>query len=129
VDTNSSKVKVVQDWHVPINTKKVRGILRLTRYYRKIIQHYSLISRTLLDLHKDTTFHWTTTEQQTFDHLKRKMLETPVLTLLDFSVHFNIETSSYKRCVGEVLMQSTHVVAYLRKSIGHVAQTLSTYEK
>ncbi|KAK1679361.1 hypothetical protein QYE76_040209 [Lolium multiflorum] len=130
VATDPKKVQAVQDWPVPTSTKQVRGFLGLTGYYRKFIQHYSLISRTLSDLlKKDKVFQWNLTEQQAFDHLKQKMLEAPVLALPNFVVPFTVETDASKRGVGAVLMQAGHPVAYLSKALGQVAQTLSTYEK
>jgi hypothetical protein len=117
VATDPSKIKAVQDWPVPTNVKQVRGFLGLTGYYRKFIQHYSLISRTLSDLlKKDTVFRWTQTEQQAFEQLKQKMLEAPVLALPNFSIPFTIETDASKRGVGAVLMQAGHPVAYLSKA-------------
>jgi hypothetical protein len=130
VATDPKKVQAVQDWPVPTNTKQVRGFLVLTGYYRKFIQHYSLISRTLSDLlKKDKVFQWNLTEQQAFDHLQQKMLEAPVLALPNFVVPFTVETDASKQGVGAVLMQDGHPVAYLSKALGQVAQTLSTYGK
>jgi hypothetical protein len=130
VATDPTKVLAVQQWPVPKNVRQVRGFLGLTGYYRKFIQNYSLISRTLSDLlKKDQIFHWNYKEQQAFDFLKQKMLEAPVLALPDFSVPFTVETDACKRGVGVVLMQRGHPLAYLSKALGPIAQTMSTYEK
>jgi hypothetical protein len=130
VATDPSKVQAVQHWPTPTNTKQVRGFLGLTGYYRKFIKDYSLISRTLSDLlKKDTLFHWTHTHQAAFDHLKKLMLEAPVLALPDFQLPFTVETDACKRGVGAVLMQKGHPIAYLSKSLGPVAHAMSTYEK
>jgi hypothetical protein len=130
VATDPTKVLAVQQWPVPKNGRQVRGFLGLTGYYRKFIQNYSLISRTLSDLlKKDQIFHWNYKEQQAFDFLKQKMLEAPVLALPDFSVPFTVETDACKRGVGAVLMQRGHALAYVSKALGPIAQTMSTYEK
>jgi hypothetical protein len=72
VATDPSKVQAVQQWPTPTNMKQVRGFLGLTGYYRKFIQGYSLISRTLSNLLKnDTLFQWTQTHQAAFEHLKK----------------------------------------------------------
>ena len=130
VATDPSKVQAVQQWPTPRNAKDVRRILGMTGYYRKFIQHYSLISRVLSNLlKKDTQFHWTNTHLQAFDSLKHKLLTAPVLALPDFAVPFTVETDASKRGVGVVLTQKGHPIAYLSKALGPTAQTLSTYEK
>lgn len=130
VATDPDKIQAVQHWPIPQIAKQVRGFLGLTGYYRKFIKNYSLISRTLSDLlKKDTIFHWNYHEQQAFDALKEKMINAPVLALPDFSVPFTVETDACKCCVGAVLMQHGHPIAYLSKDLGPTAQTMSTYEK
>ena len=100
VATDPSKVQAVQQWPTPRNAKDVRRILGMTGYYRKFIQHYSLISRVLSDLlKKDTQFHWTNTHQQAIYSLKHKLLTAPVLALPDFAVPFTVETDASKRGV------------------------------
>jgi hypothetical protein len=94
-----------QHWPAPTNTKRVRGFLGLTRYYRKFIKNYNLISRTLSNvLKKDTVFQWNYKEQQDFDHLKQKMLEASVMALADFFLPFIVETDACKRGVGVLFM-------------------------
>jgi hypothetical protein len=130
VATDPHKIQAVQNWPVPQNTKQLRGFLGLTGYYRKFIQHYSLLSRTLTNLlKKDVCFHWTFKEQQAFDSLKHKLLTAPVLALPDFTKPFTVETDASKRGVGAVLTRGGHPIAYLSKALGPTAQTLSTYEK
>jgi hypothetical protein len=82
VVTDPHKIQTVQNWPVPKNTKQLRGFLGLTGYYRKFIQHYSMLRRTLTNLlKKDNCFQWTFKEQQAFDLLKHKLLTTLVLAL------------------------------------------------
>lgn len=64
-----------------------------------------------------------------FDTLKEAMVRAPVLTLLDFSQQFTIETDASKEGIGAVLMQNKKPLAYLSKKLGPKNQLLSTYEK
>jgi hypothetical protein len=57
------------------------------------------------------------------------LMNTPVLTLLDFSKTFCIETDASEFGVGVVLMPDHHPVAYISKALGPKVRGLSTYEK
>jgi hypothetical protein len=54
---------------------------------------------------------------------------TPVLALLDFSVSFTIETDACDTCIGAVLMQRGHPIAYMSKALGMQNSKLSVYKK
>ncbi|GJT36216.1 putative mitochondrial protein [Tanacetum coccineum] len=56
VATDPSKIQVIQDWPVPTNIKQIRGFLGLTRYYRRFIKGYAVISQPLTSLLKKNAF-------------------------------------------------------------------------
>ena len=85
VSTDPQKITAVQNWPVPTNVKEVRAFLGLTGYYRRFIQHYSLISKPLtLLLQKGTPFMWSSVTQEAFDTLKHALVSAPVLALPKF---------------------------------------------
>jgi hypothetical protein len=82
VATDPAKIVSAQQWPVPANLKELRGFLGLTGYYRRFIQHYSLISRPLTELlKKNVTFLWTPTSQQAFATFKLALASALVLAL------------------------------------------------
>lgn len=56
VSTNPSKVLAMQEWPTSTNVKQLRGFLGLTRYYRRFIKVYGIMSRPLTDLLKKGSF-------------------------------------------------------------------------
>jgi hypothetical protein len=72
------------EWYVSRNIKELRGFLRLTSYYKKIVKHYGIIARHLTDLLKKNNFKWCSEAQQTFEALKTAMSTISVLKLLNF---------------------------------------------
>jgi hypothetical protein len=129
VSTDPEKTQVMQQWPVPANITELRGFLGLTGYYRKFVKGYGLITKPLTQLLTKQGFHWTEQAQAAFDTLKHAMVNTPVLSLPDFSVPFTVETDACATGVGAVLMQQGHPVAYLSKSLGIQNSKLSIYEK
>jgi len=130
VSTEPSKIVAVQQWPTPTTLKELRGFLGLTRYYRKFIKHYGMLSKPLtLLLKKGTPFAWIPTTDQAFQMLKQALVQAPVLALPDFSKPFVLETDASIAGFGAVLMQEGHPIAYLSKLLSGRNQGLSTYEK
>jgi hypothetical protein len=61
--------------------------------------------------------------------LKYAMCSAPVLALPNFQKPFAIETDACGTCIGVVLLQDGHPLAYISKALGPKSQGLSTYEK
>ena len=63
-----------------MNPKQVRVLLGHTGYYRKFIRYYSDMTYPLEELlRKDQEFDWTEECNISFETLKRKLVEAPIL--------------------------------------------------
>ncbi|GKB16046.1 putative mitochondrial protein [Tanacetum coccineum] len=105
VSTDPSKVQEIQDWHMPVNIKKLRGFLGLTGYYRRFIKNCATIK------------------------LKAAMMNAPMLALLNFQEEFIVETDASEEGIGAVLQQQGHPIAFLSKTLAPRHKGLSTYKK
>ncbi|GKC21779.1 retrovirus-related pol polyprotein from transposon 17.6 [Tanacetum coccineum] len=126
VSTDLSKIKAMQEWHVPSTLKQLRGFLGLTGYYRRFIQGYVAISQPLTLLLKKMLFSGV---QKLKKPLKDYKMRSPVLAPLNFDEEFIIETDASGFGIGAVLHQNKHLIAYLSKTLAPKHQSLSTYEK
>lgn len=82
----------------------------------------------LTDLLKKDAFQWTNEAAATFDALKLALTATPVLALPNFLQKFEIETDALGICVGVMLLQNGHPIAYISKAFCATNRAASAYE-
>ena len=87
-------------------------------YYRRFIKDFSKIAVPLTKLtRKGVAFSWGPEQQTSFETLRRKLCEAPVLAhptgMEDFVVYCDASISG----LGVVLMQRGHVIAYASRQL------------
>ena len=104
------KLNSIQNMPCPYNSAEVKQFLGLVGYYRKFIPRYADIARSLNALtRKDVEFVWDDICQRSFDLLKAKVSEEPVLVYPDPSKPYVLFTDASKYAWSCVLTQeSTH---------------------
>ena len=96
----------MKDFRTPRNPTKVESFLGLTGYYRKFIRNFSKIAKPLTDsIKKDISFYWTNKQQDSFESLKQKLYEAPILTYPDFTKTFTLTTDASNEGREAVLSQ------------------------
>lgn len=129
VSTNPVKITVVSNWPVPKTVKQLRGFLGLARYYRRFVKDIGKIAKPLTDLLKKNEFEWNDLPAVAFQSLKSALTSTPILVLPYFTKSFVLKNDASGRGIGALLMQDSHPVAYISKSLGPKQLTLFVYEK
>jgi hypothetical protein len=82
----------------------VRAFLGLMRYYKNFVRGYAKIVVPLFDLtKKDHSFFWTHVYQETFDALKLRLIEAPILARPDFERPFILDVDWFIKGVGSFL--------------------------
>uniref|UniRef100_A0A8C5QC51 Gypsy retrotransposon integrase-like protein 1 n=1 Tax=Leptobrachium leishanense TaxID=445787 RepID=A0A8C5QC51_9ANUR len=136
VATDQAKVEVVVNWPRPNNIEELRSFLGFCGYYRRFVEGYSKIARSLHDLLKGDsreearkTNHskepigekWTQKCEDAFQLLKRKMTEAPVLAYADPSEPYILHVDASLEGLGGVLHQAypggLRPVAYISRSL------------
>jgi hypothetical protein len=125
------KVEVIRNWTSLRNVFEVSIFHGLASFYRKFIWNFSGISAAMMDTVKKRhkTFHWTTEVERSFNLLKRKITEKPILVLPDFQKTFQVKCDASGYAVGGVLSQDDRPVAYFSEKLDDAKLKYSTYDK
>ena len=124
------KVSAVQSWPVPQNVHDVRSFLGLCNYFRKFIDHYSEKAVPLTNLTKKSVgWNWTGTCQDSFEKLKRSLVEAPLLRTPDESKPYDVVTDASDFGLGAVLLQEGHPVAFESRKLNSAELNYTVTEK
>ncbi|GKD58585.1 putative reverse transcriptase domain-containing protein, partial [Tanacetum coccineum] len=136
IHVDPSKIEAVKNWEAPRTPSEVRSFLGLAGYYRRFIENFSKIAKSLtVFTKKSKTFHWGEEQERAFQTLKDKLCNAPVLALPDGSKDFLVYCDASRLGLGCVLMQRELISDYDCKICYHpgktnvVADTLSRKER
>ena len=112
------KVEAVASWEQQPTVTEVRSFLGLVGYYRRFIEGFSKIARSLHCLtRKRVKFEWTDRCEGSFQTLKEKLTSAPILTLPEGNDGFEVYSDASRQGLGCVLMQHKRVVAYASRQL------------
>jgi hypothetical protein len=106
ISMSKEKVQAVQVWPVPRNVKDVQAFLGFANFYRRFIEGFSKMCKSLTDLlRKDGKWYWTTTCDTALEYLKELFTSEPVLCHFHPSSCTVVETDASDFAKGAVLSQ------------------------
>ena len=119
IKTNDKKIREIKEAKVPLCAKQLRSFLGMTNYYRKFIKNYAKIAE---PLHAATSgcekkINWSEECNSSFELLKKKLCEAPVLDYPRLNRKFILDTDASFGAIGAVLSQQREdgteaVIAY-----------------
>ncbi|XP_052622433.1 uncharacterized protein LOC128127784, partial [Lactuca sativa] len=113
-----AKVEAVMSWEVPKSPSEIRSFLGLAGYYRRFIKDFSKIAVPLTRLtRKGVTFSWGPEQQTSFETLRQRLCEAPILALPEGMEDFVVYCDASISGLGAVLMQRGHVIAYASRQL------------
>ena len=104
---NKGNLDAVKEFPSPYRCKTSETIFDLTSHFQRFILSYAKTAQPLyynLTKHR-TPFVWTADCELAFDSLKSKLLMAPILTYLDFTKDFVLESDTNKQGLGAIFSQ------------------------
>ncbi|GKD06481.1 retrotransposon protein, putative, ty1-copia subclass, partial [Tanacetum coccineum] len=116
IHVDPSKIEAVKNWKALKTPTEVRSFLGLAGYYRRFIENFSKIAKSLTILtQKCKTFDWGGEQELAFQTLKDKLCNSLVLALPDRPKDFMVYYDASGIGLGCVLMQR----GYPKETIGY----------
>ncbi|GKD46710.1 putative reverse transcriptase domain-containing protein [Tanacetum coccineum] len=129
IHVDPSKIEAVKNWEAPRTPSEVRSFLGLAGYYRRFIENFSKIAKSLTILtQKSKTYDWGEEQERAFQTLKDKLCNAPVLALPDGPEDFVVYCDASCQGLGCVLMQRGKVIAYASRQLKIHEKNYTTHD-
>ena len=124
-------MQAIIDWPSPRNIFEVRIFHGLSSFYRKFIKNFSGICASIFEtIKKDRKpFQWKTEDEKSFQFLKKKIIEQPLLKLPNFKHPFQVKCDASGVAIGVVLSQEDRPRAYFSEKLNYAKKKYSSYDK
>ena len=118
----------------PTIVKGIRSFFGHAGFYRRFIRDFSKNARPLCRLlEKDTKFNFDESFQNSFEEIKSKLVEAPIMEKPDWNREFEIMCDANDFAMGAVLGQKAEkvfkAIYYARKTFNEAQENYSTTEK
>nr|GEW28913.1 putative reverse transcriptase domain-containing protein [Tanacetum cinerariifolium] len=106
IHVDPAKIESIKDWASPKTPTEIRQFLGLVAYYRRFIEGFSKIAKSLSKLtQKGIKFDWGEKEENAFQLIKQKLCSAPILALPEGSEDFVVYCDASHKGLGAVLIQ------------------------
>nr|GFB30262.1 putative reverse transcriptase domain-containing protein [Tanacetum cinerariifolium] len=120
IHVDPAKIESVKDWASPKTPTEIRQFLGLAGYYRRFIEGFSKIAKSMTKLtQKAIKFDWGEKEENAFQLIKQNLYSAPVLALPEGSEDFVVYCDALYKGLGAVLMQreKADIATYVSKCL------------
>ncbi|GJR76507.1 putative reverse transcriptase domain-containing protein [Tanacetum coccineum] len=129
IHVDPAKIESIKDWASPKTPTEIRQFLGLAGYYRRFIEGFSKIAKSMMKLtQKGIKFNWGEKEENSFQLIKQKLCSAPILTLPEGSEDFVVYFDAPHKSLGAVLMQREKVIAYASRQLKIHEKNYTTYD-
>ncbi|GKB70274.1 putative reverse transcriptase domain-containing protein, partial [Tanacetum coccineum] len=129
IHVDPAKIESIKDWASPKTPTEIRQFLGLAGYYRRFIEGFSKIAKSMTKLtQKGIKFDWGEKEENAFQLIKQKLCSAPILALPEGSEDFVVYCDASHKGLGDVLMQREKVIAYASRQLKVHEKNYTTHD-
>ena len=134
LEVDQSKVSIIKNLAPPPTVKGVRSFLGHAGFYRRFIKDFSKIARPLCRLlEKDTKFNFDDSCRVSFEEIKIKLVQAPIMAAPDWDQGFEIMCDANDFAMGAALGQRKEkifrIIYYASRTFNEAQENYSTTEK
>ena len=112
------KIEAIVNWEQPKNVFEIGSFLGLAGYYRRFVEHFSLIVAPLTWLtKKGVKYEWSDDCEQNFQELKSRLTMASVLVLPTPKSEYVVFSDASRKGLGCVLMRDGKIIAYVSRQL------------
>ena len=129
ITVDPKNVASIVQWQRLTSVTKVRSFLGLAGYYRRFVQDFSTNAKPMTRLtEKGVPFIWTHECEHSFQTLKDKLVNAPILVLPESGKRFTVYTNASRIGLGCVLLQEGKVIAYASRQLKKLERNYPTHD-
>ena len=134
LEVDQAKVSIIRNLMPPTIVKGIRSFLGHAGFYKRFIRDFSKIARPLCRLlEKDTKFYFDESCQNSFEEIKSRLVEAPIMAKPDWNMELEIMCDASDFAMGAVLGQKAEkvfkAINYASKTFNEAQENYSTTGK
>ena len=132
---NSEKMKIIVNWFISINLKKLQDFVRFANFYWRFIKNFSKIIQFLIKLtRKNQLFVWDETCFKIFQEFKNRIIFIFIFRHFDSKKQTILKIDLFDWMIDEVLSQHDddevlHSIVFYNKNLNFVEINYHIYDK
>ena len=125
------KVKENFGWPIPKKVGEEISFHGLASFYKKFIKNFGYVCSAMTKTMREDKmeFKWTHGADNSFETLKQKVAELPVLALPNFNKVFQVECDASGSAIGAILSQEGKPVAFFSENLNDSKRKYFVYDQ